>query len=60
MWEDGALVADDDHRRKDARCLKSNTNRGPLLDLNTGVHVGTVKPNLHEMATKHHAYDRGA
>jgi hypothetical protein len=31
-----------------------------LLDLNTGVHVGTVKPNLHEMATKHHAYDRGA
>ena len=57
---DGALEADDDHGRKDARCLKSDANRRSFLNLNTSVHVGTVESNLHETATKHHAYDRGA
>ena len=54
------LVADDNHGRKDARSLQSDANRGPFLNFDTGVHAGTVKPNLHETATKHHAYDRGA
>ena len=60
MGQNGAVVADDNHGREDAGRLESGANRGPLVNLNGGVNVGSVKSNLHKTATKHHAYDRGA
>ena len=34
--------------------------RGALLNLNHGIDIGPMKVNLHGLASKHHAYDRGA
>ena len=60
MRQNGAFVADDDHGGKDASGLEGVADGGSLCDVEGGVDVRAVKANLHETATKHHAYDRGA
>ena len=55
-----AVITHDHHGWIDVCGLQGSSNGGSLVNVNRGVDVFPVKAHLHNTATKHHAYDRGA